>query len=228
MAATMHTFVTNDLPGEARIYFAPAPPTAADGNNYAVGDQIYNRQIPYSTAITPGTPMAWICVVSGTGATAQWAEFGGASQAVFQSSVTAPATVTASLTGAGDTLLKFTIPFGALPAGASPQSISLFTPPAKSLVYRVFTKHSVAFAGGALSGLTVKVGVVGNTAAYSPAFDIFQAVAANTFQIASIVAIDSWTAPAAVVATFTSTGANPNAATAGSVDIYVWISVARS
>lgn len=223
---SLHTFVSRNPPNFNEVYFGNAAPAAPDGNQYATGDFIQYTQVPSSTTPAPGSPFGWLCVLGGPGGTAQWVELG-AGQAVSPASLAGVANTISVTTADSGALIKVTIPFNAIPAGASPVQVGLFTPPTKSIVYGSLIKHSVAFSGGGVTGMTVSIGTAGSAALYGAAFNVFQVVANNTFETTDIFTIDNWVVPGAIVATFTSTGAAPSAATAGSVDIYIWVKVAR-
>lgn len=224
---SLHSYVDNFPTDVARVYFGNAAPTAPDGNSYALGDRIRNAAFPTASALAPGTPVEWVCILSGVGGVAQWIELG-AGQAVGNASLSNSAGLFQVIQADSGAMLHFTIPFSSLPAGASPVTVSLFTPPSKTIVYGVVIKPSTSFTGGGLSAMTMGVGTAGSANLYSnSAFNVFQAVANTTFLAFGGFTVDNWIIPGAVVATFTSTGANPNAATAGSVDVFVWVKTAR-
>jgi len=105
--------------------------------------------------------------------------------------------------------------------GGATEVESLVTLPANGTVQGVIIKHSTAFSGGTCSGLTVEVGISGDTAKYASAFDIFQTVG-NTVKQSSNV-LDVEVASVSLDALFTSTGCTTDIAdfTAGAVDIWV-------
>lgn len=92
--------------------------------------------------------------------------------------------------------------------------------PQGSMPVFVRVKHSVAFAGGSLSGMTVSVGKTTGAATtqYTTAFNIFQAVADTTLQETANPTNGQLSAVTPTV-TFTPTGDNCSAATAGVVNI---------
>jgi len=90
-----------------------------------------------------------------------------------------------------------------------------------SVILYIRVKHSVAFSGGGLTGLTVSVGKTGGaTNFFTPAFNIFQAVADGTLQETYSPAMGQLSAVTPTV-TFTPTGAALQAITAGVVNIDV-------
>ena len=110
-------------------------------------------------------------------------------------------------------------------AGTS-QAANLFQLPAGAMIHATRIKHSVAFAGGAISAYTVAVGISGTANKYAAAFNVHQAVGNTAFQDSTPSALGAETLASAtqIIATATSTGANTNAATAGSVDVWCQIS----
>lgn len=77
---------------------------------------------------------------------------------------------------------------------------------------------TVSFAGGALSAMTVSLGVTGALTRFTSAYDIFAAVSDTNLQETPLFKLGQFSSTA-LQATFTPTGDNCSAATAGSVDI---------
>jgi hypothetical protein len=101
-------------------------------------------------------------------------------------------------------------------------SVVLFIAPPRTIVRNVKTKHSIAFSGTAITAYTVSVGVAGALEQFSSQFDVFQAVAGNTFQLSTGIGSFSHTAGTNILATATSVGANLNAAAGtGSVEFTI-------
>lgn len=124
--------------------------------------------------------------------------------------------------------IRETVTFAQFSAAAATNAVTLFALPPKGCVHAVRIKHSVAFGGGAISAYTVAVGISGTAAKYAAAFNVFQAVSdlAAAKQISATIGTESDLTATNIIATATATGANLNAATAGSVDIWVLTSVA--
>lgn len=116
---------------------------------------------------------------------------------------------------------KYTVTYSQLAAAATTNSITLFSLPAKYLIAGVIIKHSTAFSGGSISAYTVSVGITGSLAKYAAAYNVFQAVSSNTAQLSGSFNMEDFSSATNILITATSTGANLNAATAGSVDIWV-------
>jgi len=122
---------------------------------------------------------------------------------------------------------KYTVGYADLAAASTTNDVELFTLPAAGVVHAVKMKHSTAFEGGAISAYTVSVGIEGTLAKYAAAFDVFQAVDNTTFAVSDAELAGESHVPAgtSVRAAATATGADLDAATAGSVDVWVLWSV---
>lgn len=118
--------------------------------------------------------------------------------------------------------LKITLGYAAFAAAATTSEINLgLTLPAGGYVRTVKIKHSTAFSGGAVAACTLQVGITGTANRYAAAFDVFSAVSATNYQVTNPNLGESHTATTTVKCTLTTTGANTNALTAGSVDVWV-------
>lgn len=100
-------------------------------------------------------------------------------------------------------------------------SIELFTMPAGGVIHAVKIKHSTAFSGEAISAYTISVGITGSNSRYAPSFDTVQAVSGEVLQMSSSLFGENQDSSWSVTATAVATGANLDAATTGSVDIWV-------
>jgi hypothetical protein len=122
---------------------------------------------------------------------------------------------------------KYTVTYLDLAAAATTNDVDLFTLPAGGVIHGVKIKHSTAFSGGAISAFTVSVGITGTLAKYASAFDVFQAVGNTAQQISSTVGTENHGASTSIKIAATSTGANIDQATSGSVDVWAMWSVAK-
>lgn len=96
----LHTFITQSQPNLGRVFFGNAPPVAADGNTYVIGDFIQFTPTPQGTAITQaGIPAGWYCTLGGAGGTATWVPVGQGGGAYVTDSGANNAIVTAAGTG---------------------------------------------------------------------------------------------------------------------------------
>ena len=122
---------------------------------------------------------------------------------------------------------KYTVSYSDLSAAATTNDVELFSLPAGGVIHGVKMKHSTAFSGGAISAFTVSIGITGTLAKYANAFDVFQAVSNTAQQISSTVGTENHGAATSIKIAATSTGANIDQATAGTVDVWVLWSVAK-
>jgi hypothetical protein len=120
---------------------------------------------------------------------------------------------------------KYTKLYTDFATAATTNSIDLFSLPAGGTILAVKLKHSVPFAGGALSAYTISLGITGTLAKYLAAQNVFQAVGATVYGLNNTIGGESHTAATPIKATATSTGANLSVATGGSVDVWVLWSV---
>lgn len=119
---------------------------------------------------------------------------------------------------------KFTVTHTQLQTGATTNNIEIWSAPAGLVVHNCKIKHSVAFAGTSISAYTISVGITGNLTKYAGAFDVFQAVSGTAQQFSTPDAMESSASATSVKVQAISTGANLSASTAGSVDIWLWVS----
>jgi hypothetical protein len=105
------------------------------------------------------------------------------------------------------------------------QSIPLFQLPPRAFIHGIKIKQSIAFGGGAISAYTISVGVAGSNAKYATAFDVFQAPGSRVYQASLNFGSEDALAPTQITATATSVGANLNAATVGTVNIWALLSM---
>lgn len=98
--------------------------------------------------------------------------------------------------------------------------------PQGSMIMEMRVKHSVAFSGGSLTGMTVSVGKTGGAVNFfTPAFNVFQAVADGTLQETFAIPMGQLS-PVTPTVTFTPTGDTCANCTAGVVNIDVlWCKV---
>ena len=121
----------------------------------------------------------------------------------------------------GSTWRKFTKTYTNLSAAATTNDIEILSLAAKQVIEAVVIKHSAAFTGGAIIAYTVSVGITGNLTKYAGAFDVFQAPGNTVFQISSVVGMENYGAATSIRLAATSTVGLLNAATAGSVDVWI-------
>ena len=127
--------------------------------------------------------------------------------------------------GTSLTWVKYTKAFGDFTDAGLFKELALYTLPIGGVIHAIKTKHSVAFSGGGAAVATVEVGLAGTTNKYSPAYNVFQAVAATTFQYTVVQMSENHTATTAITVTLRSDVAL-NTLAAGSVTIWLLISTA--
>ncbi|MDB4312105.1 hypothetical protein N9937_01615 [bacterium] len=119
------------------------------------------------------------------------------------------------------------IGFADLSDSATTNDIELFTLPAQGIVHAAKIKHSEAFAGGAVSAMTLSVGITGSLAKYLAAFDVFQAVGDAVYSADDIFGAETHdSGGTSIRLAATSTGADLDALTAGVADVWVLYSAA--
>lgn len=89
---------------------------------------------------------------------------------------------------------------------------------ANRTLFAVIIKHSTVFAGGAISALTLSVGIAGDTTKFINSFNVMQAVS-DSAQDSNLTVYFPATATPLII-TATAVGANLDALTAGSVTLY--------
>lgn len=122
--------------------------------------------------------------------------------------------------------VKVTLSHTLFQTAAASNAITLFTLPGGGIIHGVKIKASTAFAGTGITALTLAVGTAGNATKYAPAFDVVPSVSDTNFQFSDLPGAETHaTAGKPVLITATATGANLDATTAGSVDVWVLYSV---
>jgi hypothetical protein len=116
---------------------------------------------------------------------------------------------------------KYTIPFGSLTA-AGTTDVTLVSLGATQVITKCLAKHTANFTGGALSAMTVSIGNTTTVDQFCPVLTVFSGTGNTSFVADGLLGKRTFAAEN-VVAHFTCTSANCNAATAGSLDIYLWI-----
>lgn len=132
---------------------------------------------------------------------------------------TGPTGPTGATGGLGWT--KYTVTFTQLSAAALTNNIELFQLSAKEMVHSVVVKASAAFVGGLIATYTVSVGPAGNLVKYAVAFNVFQVPATNLSSVNILPGVEDFSSATSIRISAISTVGNLNAATAGSVDVWV-------
>lgn len=121
---------------------------------------------------------------------------------------------------------KIVLTYEDLQTAALTNTLNLFNLEAKEQVEIAQGKHSIAFTGGAISALTLELGVAGFVNKYTPAevpFSIFQAVSdAARFRENLFMEPESYAGVTALQLKVTSVGANLSELTQGHLEIWIW------
>ncbi len=117
-----------------------------------------------------------------------------------------------------------------LGAAANTNTVNIYTLPAGGVLHAVKAKHSIVFSGGGIVTYNLTVVVDSATNTFSLNLTMSSGVSATNgkqvFPGSATENINSQTAATQITATVTSTGAFLNAATQGSVDIWLLVSTA--
>lgn len=119
------------------------------------------------------------------------------------------------------------LPYTTFQTAATTISVTLFSLISAGVVHAVKLKTSTAFVGTSISALTVRIGIIGNTDKYMSDFNLLSAVTGTNFDLTSAIGTESHTAATDIKITLDSTGANLSALTAGTVDVWALLSVAK-
>jgi hypothetical protein len=102
----------------------------------------------------------------------------------------------------------------------------LFNLPSGAIVHGVKAKHSTAFGGGTMLGVTVSLGPTGNSTKYVSAFNVFQAVNGTAMTHSNLFTGEDHSTAVTINANFTGLGDNLSNMTAGSVTFWIYTSSA--
>ncbi len=115
--------------------------------------------------------------------------------------------------------------FGNFSAAALERDIEIFSLPDGFELSKILVKHETAFAGGAISDVQVKVGIVGELDRYVDEFDVFQAPGGTPDKFSHNVLniVEDFVAALGVRANMRSVGDNLDQLAAGDIDFYFYI-----
>lgn len=117
---------------------------------------------------------------------------------------------------------KYTVTHAQLQTAALSNYVTLFTLPGGGVVHGVKIKHSERFVGSGITDYKVSVGISGNATKYAAAYDVDTVVADTTFQLSTTVGGETHASTGTpILLTATTTGANLDQSSAGSVDVWV-------
>ncbi len=117
---------------------------------------------------------------------------------------------------------KYTVTYADFSAASTTSDFTLFQLPPAGVIHACKIKHSTRFTGGAISSYTISVGISGTPAKYCTAYQVGSTTVGNTaFNLVGTLGTENHRANTAIIARATSVGANLNAATAGTAEIWV-------
>jgi hypothetical protein len=118
--------------------------------------------------------------------------------------------------------IKVTKTFSDFSAAAVTNNITIYSLPAKGVIHNVQLVPTVAFSGGLIATYTISVGIAGTLAKYAVATNVFTGFSLPAISV--LPGIESTSGATDIKAAAISTVGNLNAAVAGSIDIYLFVS----
>lgn len=120
--------------------------------------------------------------------------------------------------------VKVTKTFSDFSTAGVTNDIEIYSLPAMSTIFSVQLVPTVAFTGGLIATYTISVGKAGALTKYAIATDVFTGFALPSIAGVSPLGIESTSGATSIRAQAISTVGNLNAATTGSLDIYLLVS----
>lgn len=121
---------------------------------------------------------------------------------------------------------KFTIDHDDLQTSATTNDIEVLSLQAGGIIHGIKLKTSTAFAGTGISGYSITIGITGSLTKYASSYDCLAAVSNTNLQISSTVGAENHGSATSIRIAATSSGANLDQSTAGSIDVWVLHSAA--
>lgn len=116
--------------------------------------------------------------------------------------------------------LKTTMTFAQFTALSLSQSVAAFSLPAGNILTGLIIKHSTPFTGSSITAVLAEIGTTGSPDQFIGDYNVFQSASDTVFDNTVTGFIGSFINPTSIFLTLTATGANLNALSTGSVDIY--------
>lgn len=117
---------------------------------------------------------------------------------------------------------KYSVDASAFTASGTTEDIELFSLPAKGVIENIIIKHDAAFSGSAIVSYTIDIGPSSDFTKYINEFDVFQTVAASSFDaIAYGVEPESFSSAISIRARATASGDGVDGASAGSFEVWI-------
>lgn len=114
---------------------------------------------------------------------------------------------------------KYSISYTNLQGATATNFSELFISPAKGTIEKIAINHSAAFTGGLLSGVSLKVGILGEQDRYVSEFDAFNT--STTQNVFSLFDVPSFSTVTSIRLYATASGSTLDSLAAGTIDIYV-------
>lgn len=121
--------------------------------------------------------------------------------------------------------IKVTKAFSDFSTGGLTNDILIYTLPSKGYISDVKVAPTTAFSGGTISAYTISVGIAGALTKYAIATNVFTGNTTLTAIHTPLPGLESLSTTTAIRAQAISVTGNLDAATAGSVDIYLLIGI---
>ena len=115
-------------------------------------------------------------------------------------------------------IIKITKTYSDFSAAALTNDIEIYSLAAGERIMAVTIEPTIAFTGGTIVAYTISVGIANNLTKFATAFSVF---GAGTISDNNNFSIESSSASTSIRAAAVSVGANLDAATQGSVNIYI-------
>lgn len=197
-----------------------------------VGGKLYSYAAGTSTPLTTYTdvdalvPNANPIILDGNGECDLWLTNGSYKFIMTDSADvtqwTVDNVVITNSTGTTDALaVKYTKTHTDFQAAALSTAIELFSLPAKTFIKTIIFKHSTAFLGTGITNLYISVGISGSPNLFVDNFDVMAAVADQTFELADVQYLGSFSTATSIILTATAVGANLDQSTAGAIEVHV-------
>jgi len=119
---------------------------------------------------------------------------------------------------------KYTVTHTQLQTAGLTNNIELLSLAAFERIGGVWLKHSTAFAGAGITAYGLTVGIASTLDKFAGSFDVLQATGDTVSETNSLTDVESIAGATSIKIAATSVGANLDQSSAGSVDIWVWVS----
>lgn len=116
---------------------------------------------------------------------------------------------------------KYSFSFSDFSAASTGNTIEVKNLSAGEVIHSLVIKHDQAFEGGSISALDISVGPSGDVTKYIEDFDVFQSVAASSYQAVTMLEIEDFAATSTLAIRAVSTGDDLDQAVSGNLNLWV-------